>query len=344
MAIEVFNPLSDRRWDDLVNRHPSSSVFHRTGWLEALRSTYGYEPLVITAGPQGAPLSGGVVFCRVSSWITGTRLVSLPFSDHCDPLLNDSQDLSAILNSLRAESSRQGWKYVELRPLSQIQDGGHVSESARFCLHELDLGPSLGRLFEGLHRDCMQRKIRKAEREALSYEVGTSKDLVDDFYQLQLITRRRHRLIPQPRFWFQNLMEWMGDDAQIRLVRKGGTLIAALLTLRHRSSVVYKYGCSDDKFHHLGGIPFLFWRLVEESKLAGVTHIDLGRSDLDQAGLLAFKDRLGATRRSLTYYRYPAAQKTESATNRATPIRRLFGVLPDILSSTAGRILYKHVG
>jgi lipid II:glycine glycyltransferase (peptidoglycan interpeptide bridge formation enzyme) len=137
----------------------------------------------------------------------------------------------------------------------------------------------------------------------------------------------------------------MGDQIQIRLARKDGVPVAALLTLRHRSSVIYKYGCSDDNLHHLGGMPFLFWRLIEESKASGALNIDLGRSDLDHEGLLTFKDRLGSERRLLTYYRYSGTEDTETATIKGSiSIRRLFAALPGIVSSTAGRLLYRHVG
>jgi lipid II:glycine glycyltransferase (peptidoglycan interpeptide bridge formation enzyme) len=137
----------------------------------------------------------------------------------------------------------------------------------------------------------------------------------------------------------------MGDQIQIRLARKNGVAIAALLTLRHRSSIIYKYGCSNDKVHHLGGMPFLFWRLIEEGKDSGALGIDLGRSDLDQEGLLTFKDRLGAERRLLTYYRYSRTKVAETPASKVSMgIRRLFAVLPDVVSSTAGRLLYRHVG
>ena len=70
MSIQVINPLSDDRWDALVDRHPRASVFHQRGWLEALERTYGYKPLALTSAPEGQPLKDGIVLCRVSSWIT----------------------------------------------------------------------------------------------------------------------------------------------------------------------------------------------------------------------------------------------------------------------------------
>jgi hypothetical protein len=346
MAIHVINPLSDRRWDDLVERHERSSAFHQRGWLEALTRTYGFQPFALTSAAPGEPMADGIVLCRVSSWLTGTRWVSLPFSDHCEPLLTDPSEWFCFAKWLHEESDRQGLKYVELRPISQVQntDSG-LRSSCSYCFHQLDLQPSLEQIFQGFHKDCIQRKIRRAEKEKLAYEVGHSEQLVREFYRLLLITRKRHQLLPQPRLWIRNLIECMGDQIQIRLARKDGVPVAALLTLRHRSSVIYKYGCSDDNLHHLGGMPFLFWRLIEESKASGALNIDLGRSDLDHEGLLTFKDRLGSERRLLTYYRYSGTEDTETATIKGSiSIRRLFAALPGIVSSTAGRLLYRHVG
>ena len=346
MSIYVIDPLADDRWNGLVERHPLSSAFHQRTWLNALARTYGYRPCVLTSTPEGRPLADGIVFCRISSWITGTRLVSLPFSDHCEPLLSEPGNLVGFSKWLRSECDEKRWKYIELRPLFETQNAeGDLCESASYCFHELDIRPSLQSLFEGLHKNCVQRSIRRAERECLSYEVGHSQTIADEFYQLLLITRRRHKLLPQPRAWFQNLIECMGNRVQIRVARKNGTAVAAILTLRHASSVVYKYGCSNDQFHNLGAMPFLFWRLVEESKAAGVVKIDLGRSDAENRGLIAFKDRLGGKKKRLTYYRYPKTKHREASVNwHSGGLGKLFSVLPDIVSSTAGRIVYRHVG
>ena len=84
----------------------------------------------------------------------------------------------------------------------------------------------------------------------------------------------------------------MSPNAEIRLARKGGVPIAAILSLKHRRTVVYKYGCSDEKFHHLAGMPFLFWKLIEESKDAGAEQIDFGRTDPTMLFHVAIGDRV----------------------------------------------------
>jgi hypothetical protein len=343
--LRIINPLSNTAWDELVACHPRASAFHQPGWLKALSRTYGYEPLVLTSTAAGRPLSDGIVLCRVSSWITGTRLVSLPFTDHCEPLLDDLGDSFEFIDWLRTECNRQRWKYIELRPLSSSEGLGYDWPRGRsYYFHRLDLAPTLEQIFRGFHRDSIQRRIRRAEGEQLSYEVGRSEELVDAFYRLLLRTRRRHQMLPQPRTWFKNLVRYLGDKVQVRLARKNGLPIAALLTLQHRSSVVYKYGCSDERFHHLAGMPFLFWRLIEESKAAAAAEIDFGRSDMDNKGLVMFKDRFGTTKKLLTYYRYPQTEEKNATTWVLQPFRQILSILPDAVLPTASGILYKHMG
>ena len=344
MNIHITNPLTDPRWNDLLARHALASAFHQRGWLEALSRTYGYNPFVLTSASEDKPMSDGIVLCRVSSWITGTRMVSLPFSDHCEPLLDDPQDLSEFVEWLRAKRDSQGWKYVELRPLAQIRDDYSAQPSQSYCFHELDLSPALEQLFRNLHKDSIQRKIQRAEREQLSYEAGRSEALREVFYGLMLRTRRRHHLLPQPRAWFKNLVECMGDKIQIRVAAKDGMPIAAMLTLSHRKSVIYKYGCSDERHHNLGAMPFLFWKLIEESKASGADKIDFGRSDLAQESLIAFKDKFGTSKKLLNYYRYPQESKRRRAAWGENAIRQCFSMLPDAVSSTAGRLVYRHMG
>jgi len=346
MRLYTLDPLLDDRWNDLVAHHPRASAFHRTEWLRALTRTYGYRPMVVTSSPPGERLSDGVVFCEVRSWITGSRLVSLPFSDHAQPLVDESCGILEIERWMREECTQADWRYIEFRPLSgnfHSDDREKVSES--FWFHSLDLSPSAEQLFRKCHRNCIQRRVRHAERQGLSYERGSSAELLDAFYELLIVTRKRHRLLPQPRAWFRNLLECMAPHAEIRLVRKDGVPVAAILTLRHGRTAVYKYGCSDRKLHHLAGMSLLLWRLIEESKAEGAEQIDLGRTEMENAGLVRFKDRLGALRTQINYFR---CTRDETESFRFFPglpkTHALCSTLPGVLSSVAGELMYRHMG
>src|SRR5271155_4012640 len=107
MKVFELDPTKDARWSEFVERHPKASVFETVGWLQALQHTYGYEPVTFTTSPPTDELKNGIVFCRVNSWLTGRRLVSLPFSDHCEPLCNSPEELNVLLRYLLAAVEQQ---------------------------------------------------------------------------------------------------------------------------------------------------------------------------------------------------------------------------------------------
>lgn len=346
LKVYTFNPLEDQRWLEFLHRHPRASVFHTRGWLEALLRTYGYEPIAYTTCSPETTLTNAIVFCRIKSWLTGRRMVSLPFTDHCEPLVQSPEELRDILDSLPVVLEREKFRYIEIRPLKTdllAEPGMQMSNS--FCFHMLDVRPALTDLFQRLQKDSTQRKIRRAEREALLYEEGRSAAFVNEFYRLFVLTRRRHKVPPQPIAWFRNLIACLGDRVKIRVASKNGKPIASILTLRFKRTLVYKYGCSDASVHNLGAMPFLFWKTIEDAKRSGFQQLDLGRSDSDNTGLIAFKDHLGAARSTLIYMRSPAlGHRSFDQGYRIRSAKQVFARLPNALLNAAGRLLYRHVG
>jgi hypothetical protein len=345
-----LNPLEDHRWTEFVDRHPKASVFHGMGWLEALRRTYGYEPVAYsTTPPTSARLANGVVFCRVDSWLTGRRLVSLPFTDHCEPLVDDPADranlVTALTQAVSDDSRSRRLKYIEIRsPRSDSWDPA-AAKAGSFAFHCLDLEPPTAEIYARTHKSTIQRKIQRGTREGLCYESGNSEALLKKFYGLVLMTRRRHQLPPQPVQWFRNLAACMRNQLTIRVASKDGRPIAGILTLEYRDTMVYKYGCSNARYHNLGGMPFLFWKAIEEAKELGLRRFDLGRSDRNNTGLITFKERWGASPSDLTYVRYTAPRSQVTAGGFPPhALRRIFAWMPDRLLTTTGTLLYRHIG
>jgi CelD/BcsL family acetyltransferase involved in cellulose biosynthesis len=353
-TVHVFRPLEDSRWDEFVQRHPRSSAFHTRGWLEALRRTYGFTPLALTTSPPESPLENGWLFCSIDSWLTGRRWVSLPFSDHCQPLNADVACEEQFLAAFKEILVRERLRYIEVRPLqppaSPSLPPTLLSSKRTYCFHHVDLTPELQILFRNSHKDSTQRKIQRADRERLRYEEGRSPALIDVFYGLQLLTRRRHGLPPQPKEWFRNVAACVGEAAHFRVAYKDKQPLAAILTIRHKNTVMYKYGCSDAVYHNLGGMHFLLWKTIEDAKREGLRTLDLGRSDPWSEGLITFKDRWGSQRSVLCYSRYTSAQSPRGVyadpdRNRKNQLfLNLFTHRPHSLSRMVGELFYRHLG
>ena len=349
MDMHCIDPTQDERWEQFLHTHPQASLFHSSAWLKALHATYGYQPLLFTTCAPGQPITNGIPFCRIQSWITGPRLVSLPFSDHCQLLFDPNEASRTISEFLPSLLEREHCNYVEIRSISSdvswLRQTG-FAQSATFIHHSLDLRPPLPSLFDRLHKSCFQRKIVRAEKEGLTYSEGNNDELLQRFYSLQIVTRRRHGAPPQPMAWFRNLRDSLGDTLKIRVASKNERPIASIVTVRYKDTLIYKYGCSEMAFHKLGPMPFLFWRAIQRAKAEGAAQFDLGRSDIGQAGLIAFKDHLGATATPLSYHRYHAATAKRSgfsAFMKRPHISAMSAHLPAILLRAASNIFYRHM-
>ena len=350
-AIYHFSPLSDARWPAFLEAHPLASVFHSRPWLDALRRTYGYEPVGYTSTPPGKDLENAAVFCRVESGLTGRRLVSLPFSDHCDLLVEDTKEQTRFLEGLERKTREQGWRYIEIRPLRAFRPTSSFAQpSGCYSFHKIDLTPDLGTLLANCHKSSTQRKIQRARREGLTYEEGVNQSHLDDFYKLLVATRRRHRLPPQPKEWFRNLISCFGDALKIRLALRHGRPVAGMLTVRYKDTLIYKNGGSDSRFHNLGAMHLLYWESIRDAKEMGLRTFDLGRTDANQTGLIKFKSRWGAQQSAVTYWRYTAENRSSHIFDQSgngwkmRVLKHIFSLAPPSLLPKVGSLLYRHAG
>jgi len=343
------DPLRDLRWQNLLQQHPDASVFHSVGWLDALRRTYGYEPVVFTTTPPTFVLENGLLFCRIRSWLTGNRIVSLPFSDHCAPLCDLEEELDSLICYSRTIRVHQKWKYLEVRPTNE--SFGNAAKKigfrsvAKYILHRIDLEPAANEIFQRLNKDSVQRRVRHAERLGVVEVCGKSQELLKDFYHLLIRTRARHTLPPQPFAWFRNLLNCMGDAADLRLAYFKNVPVAAVFVLHFKDTSYYKYGCSDERFHNLGGIPFLLWGAILKAKSLGSRSFDLGRTRADHHSLIRFKNHWSPVSGSLTYWTFPPSPSLSlTADWRQRMVQHACACMPDRLLKLAGTLLYRHIG
>ena len=275
--------------------------------------------------------------------------MSLPFSDHCDPLVDDETDVGSVLLAVQHELCKNGLRYAEIRPTHELSAVTVRSESIyTYCSHQIDLKYDMDTLFRRCHKNSTQRKIRRSEREGLKYEEGRSEILLEHFYRLLLLTRRRHNAPPLPKRWFQNLIDCFGRALKIRIAFKDSTPISTILTIQHKDALLYKYGCSDAQFHPLGAMQFLFWRSIVDAKRDGLGAFDLGRSEWGHTGLIEFKDHFGAKRSELRYCRLSTAASPKWIVTPAKAgwkermAKKLVPHLSDCAFCWAGELVCRH--
>jgi lipid II:glycine glycyltransferase (peptidoglycan interpeptide bridge formation enzyme) len=217
--------------------------------------------------------------------------------------------------------------------------------AGNYILHRVDLEPATEEIFRRLDKDSVRRRVRHAERVGVAEVCGKSPALLKDFFQLMVRTRARHNLPPQPYAWFRNLLDCMGEAADLRLAYLNDIPVAGVLVLHFKDTSYYKYGCSDERFHKFGGMPFLLWRAILKAKSLGSRTFDLGRTANDNLALLAFKNHWTPTRESLTYWKFPPQRSANLMSDwKLIAVKRVCAHMPQHVLTAAWSMLYRHIG
>ena len=340
--IRTLDPLTDGRWRERVLRDPRATAFHTPEWMDALRRTYGFAPVLYAT--KGDALYGAIPFCLIASWLTGRRLVSLPFSDHCEPLVEDGSQLAAILDDVAFDARLNGWRYVQLRPRTVGGTVGGFERDESNYFYAIDLQPSLEVIFKGIKRDNRE-DIRKADRRGLRHVVGRDEALVRAYFRLHAMTRSTQGVPPQPYAWFQNLARCLGEMLEVHLLLQDDVPIAGLVAISFRDQLMVKYTASDPVRDRQGMGKSLLWKTIVRAKERGATTLDWGRCEREHHGLAQFKERFGAVRSDLVYLRNPPAPADRHRPSwAARAAKSVLPRMPVTMLTAAGRVAYRHVG
>ncbi len=339
----LIDPIADPAWMALLERNPAAEVFHHPRWLELLRAQYGYEIYACCVSDDDG-IVAGMPIARIESRLTGRRLVSLPFSDVCSPVVRDADPaaLAALGEALAGERVRTGLDLAIHAELPGIE--GAFGQQG-FVRHLLPLADDPAEVERGYSKSQVKRGIKKALREGLVAERRTDTAALDAFYALHVPTRKKLGVPTQPKRFIRRFAELFDAGLGfVELVNDGDRPIAAAVFLTYNGTVTYKYGASDVRA--LGKRPnnLMFSEVIRSSCEAGHHTLDFGRTDIDNEGLRAFKRSWGAQEVALSY-----THLSDAAPSSETPLRnRVMAATirrsPPAVSRLVGEALYRHFG
>jgi CelD/BcsL family acetyltransferase involved in cellulose biosynthesis len=343
VAIAV-DPIREERWREFIDRCPAATAFHHPAWLRLLGDQYGYDMRAVCVEGADGRIEAGLPLARIHSLLTGKRLVALPFTDACPPLVAsdapaDARD--ALDQALRAEQERESLE-LEVRDWLPGLGGG---AGDRFYSHTLELQPDPAAVEVGFSKSQVRRGIKKAKREGVTIERSTERSALDEFYRLHVGTRRRQGVPTQPRSFIRRFERLFADGLGFALVaRWEDRPISAAVFLAHNGTLIYKYGASDRD--HLDKRPnnLLFMEAIRWGCLNAMTRLDFGRTDLDNEGLRSFKRAWGAEEQVLAYTRLPVGPARSAVRSGHAPLGFVIRRSPPVVGQMVGSVLYRHVG
>ncbi len=347
--VGYIGEIGREKWDVFVESHPQGSLYHSSSWHEVIERTYGYKAIYHTVLADGGEIKSGLSCAPVRNLLLGRRLVSFPYSDYCDPLICDEEDASYLTTSLLKQADQLHIKNVEIRCNERAKVCVDLKSKSGYYNFVLPLRKSSNALFNGFHKSCVQRAIRKAERSGLELREGRNRADLLEFYELHMKTRKKLGVPFQPLRFFETLWQIFSLDkrASLLLTQKDGMTIAAILLLKFKATTYYKFAASDRRFLHLRPNHLLIWEALRRAQSQECQAFDFGRASLEEGGLIDFKRRWGAHAYRLTYKSIGYSAENFSALQRSSLSmisKRIFSRLPTRVGRCFAGFIYRHAG
>lgn len=343
--IKIINPSEFENWNTEILKFNSYSFFHSIEWCQVLTATYGYTPTYFCL-IKNKELSSIVPTMEVNSMLTGKRLVSLPFSDFCEPIFS-SIDESEILKEAMLDYCRKNKLiYIEFRT-SETRFPYETEYFRTDLRHILEISAEQNEIQKNFSENT-RRNIKAAIKEGLSVKELNSTEGINIFYELQCITRRKHGLPPQPKSFFENIHRFIisKNKGQIIFGYLRNEPVAALMFFTIGDKVLYKFGASLINSLPKGTNHFLMWEAIKKYKSAGFREFDFGRTETNHDGLRRFKLGFGADERIIYSTRYDIRTDSfiqpESKTTGTH--NKIIKRLPISILKLIGETVYKHMG
>lgn len=339
-------------WDALVERHPLATIYHTSAWMGALQATFPHmrgHLLAWRASPEG-PAAGGVPIYNVSSWLLGSRLVSIPLGTLCDPLLDEKDtaaQMKAQLEKLANDFSARGITLKSRKRWPQLEEAG-FQLTRRHWHHYLPLEGKLETIKQGFSRTNVRQWIQRAEKAKFSVERRTGKAAVETFYPLFVATRLRLGLPWPPRLFFETLEEALGPERlSIFIVKEQEAPVAAVLTLHYKELFILEALGLRDGQHRQGGVQLAYWTAIQWAFERRYRCVSFGQTDWENEGLASHKRAWGCAQEELCEYHYTVGgQKPSFAPGKGAKawIRPVFQRLPVSVGTLCSRFMYRHWG
>ncbi len=351
--VTLIDPITDPRWDAFVENHPYGWICHLSGWKQVLEKSFPhmkghYLALMDETSNQ---IKAGMPVFEVKSWLTGKRLVSIPFATLCDPLVSTSDDLLKLLEAAKNLSNDLKTSYIEIRAMNSnsfMEDSGFYGKYY-FKNHYLELNPELNELWKSLHRKAVRQEINRANRNNLSMKIGETESDLIEFYGLYLKTRRRLGLPPHPYQFLKSLWDMFGPTRKVilYLAKFQSRLIAGHIVFRFNGRVSAEFEGWDKEFHKASPNHFLFWEEIKAAHKEGFKIYDFVRTSAGNTGLMAFKGHWGTRVIDLPIFYYPREVLSNDGRENSLAykiVSQLCRFAPKSGLRLIGNICYKHLG
>jgi hypothetical protein len=351
LTVEFINPANDARWDRFVIGHPFGWIPHLSCWQRILEQSFshmkGYYLALVQR--QGGEIKAALPLFEVRSWLTGTRLVSIPWATLCDPLVSCVDEYRLLRNKALDMQKTLDAGHLEVRSLhsAALLEDGIPAVGPVFKHHYLSLDRDPEELRRTFHRSCVQQRISRAYASNLRVRTGDSTDDLDILYAMHLKNRKHKSLPPHPYLFFRNLWEILAAEklATMLIAEFRGKPVATLLLFTFNGRMSAEVAQIDEDYRNMSPNILLFWEAIKQGVRDNYRIFDFGRTSPERGSLLEFKSRGGTKVADFRYFYYPAEEGlalVDNFSKRYSLLQFVCKHTPELVQPYIGEFCYRH--
>lgn len=297
--LETINPIIYPEWNSIITSFENCNIFHSSNWAKVLCETYSFIPQYLVLF-QNNILTSFIPFIDVGNYISGRKIISLPFTDFSYPIAKDKETLQLILEKFNQSELSRLWDSIETRGFNPVYSQTKIDS---FILHRIDLRRKEIEIFSGF-RKSTKRNINMAEKTNINITFEKSSGSMRQFYKLHCRTRKRHGLPPQPFIFFENIWRYIicENHGFIAIAEYNQQIIAANIYLHFGKKAIYKYGASNSQYGYTGAGYLIMWEAIKYYIKRDYDTLSLGRTSPKNTGLLQFKNGWGTQSEEIHYF------------------------------------------
>ncbi len=296
----TIRPISDsdaKIWNEYVDKHPHSHVYHRYEFREIIRSSFGHHTLYLGAFDTENRLCGLLPATQLKSKLFGNYLVSNPFFNYGGALADNSDAHQTLMNVMSEQAKRLSASHVEFRDTHPIEP---YPQKSTKCALLLSLPQHSDQLWSDIGTK-VRAQIKQADSHGLSYKVG-GQALLNDFYAVFAQNMRDLGTPVYSKSFFEAILRQYQLDTRIVMVYKKRTPISCAFLISYKGTMEIPWASTLRSANELNANMYLYWHVLKYATQSGHQFFDFGRSTKD-AGTYKFKRQWGAQPHQL-YWHY----------------------------------------
>lgn len=328
------------QWDEYIRSNPKGTLFHLSGWLDAVDEVFSYKQFNLVAKQDGRIVGILPVFLCKNIFFKKT-LISIPFASYGGILADTSEIYDSLLNKAIDLAKEKDVEYLELRNQEQAPSLEATQALYVTFIRELPENP----------QDCLgmlPRKARAEARHAIDNGLTTDKGphLLDECHKLYAVNSKRLGSPFLPLVFFKTLANNFKETSTVLSVKIKDQTAASVFIFFYKDTIMPIYSGNLFKFAKYGTNNLMYLKTMELGSSTGFKYFDFGRSRKD-SGPYNFKINQGFTPKQLFYQFYFNKTKNMPNINPSNPKLRLFKTTwrytPAIVTNSLGPYLIKFV-